>query len=111
MSIARQRREAAAALAILLEEKQAACDAAAEIRDDDAMQQAVVDRALVMQNNAKFIVFVLKTYAGTLLKLPGGKKPLHDFSKIVHDGDESLVDAIQTDNQFEIAEADGAKHH
>lgn len=99
MSIARQRREAAAALAILLEEKQTALDAACNAQDPEAAKTAAVELALVQQNNTKFLIYVLKYFAGTLLKLPGGHQPLHDFSKMqTHD---SLVDAVQADNEYD----------
>jgi len=75
MSIARQRREGAAALVVLLEQKKEAMDAAVGSRDDAATQQAAVELALALQNNLPFILFVLKKFAGTLLKMPGGAKP------------------------------------
>lgn len=75
MSIARQRREAAAALATLMEAKNIALLEAAAERDNDACQNAAVELALLGQQNATFIIFVLKNYAGTMLKLPGGAKP------------------------------------
>lgn len=74
MSIARQRREAAAALAVLMREKQELIDAAILGRDEDTAGQAIIELALLQQNNTKFLIFVCETYAATLKKLPGGLK-------------------------------------
>jgi hypothetical protein len=83
LSIARQRREAAAALAMLMEAKNEALKAAVTAFDDEAVQKAVVDLALLQQNNAQFLIYVLKHYAGSVKNLTG----------------HSLVEAVQYDNE------------
>ena len=74
MSIARQRREGAAALAILMREKHDELMAAANGRDEEAAQDAALALAMLCQTNAKFLIYVLERYAGTIKHLPGGLK-------------------------------------
>lgn len=97
MSIARQRREGAAALAILMRQKNDALMAAANGRDQEAAQEAALALALVCQNNAKFLIYVLERFAGTIKHLPGGLKRnalAHGARMETH---ESLVEAAQAD--------------
>lgn len=98
MSIARQRREGAAALAILMREKLDAMEIATLGRDDETMQKLVVELALLQQNNARFLLYVLEQYAGTIAKLPGGLKRqalVHGARMETH---ESLAEAVISDN-------------
>ena len=74
MSIARQRRETAAALALLIRGKLMSLEAATERQDDEAAQDAALELALVQQNNAALIIWVLENYAGGLNTL-NGKNP------------------------------------
>lgn len=74
MSIARERREMAAALALLIRGKLTSLDAAMKRKDDEAVQDATVELALVHQNNVAFILWVLEHYAGSMKDLPGGIK-------------------------------------
>lgn len=106
MSIARQRREGAAALAILMRQKNDALLAACNGRDEEAAQDAALALAMVCQNNAKFLIYVLERYAGTIKSLPGGLKREALAHDARHETHESLAEAVQSDNEFE----DATKH-
>lgn len=97
MSIARQRREGAAALAMLMREKHDALMAASNGQDAEAAQDAALALAMVCQTNAKFLIYVLERYAGTIKHLPGGLKRdalAHNARLETH---ESLTEAVSAD--------------
>ena len=83
MSIARERREMAAALALLIRGKLISLDAAIKREDDEAIQDATVELALVHQNNVAFILWLMEHYAGTMKDLPGGVKKSELITSVV----------------------------